>query len=205
MFSSWKHQQPINPTNPWQSIEDLVLRVSKLDEARSKLLEAGKVADTEIAKLDAIIDDMENQQLDRQWSRKKNINNQQKMAVCGLVIAGLSVGNWFASFWFECFSSWMLGSYSVKVVFGVWRDFSKERDPIWRIQGFWTQCQTSMWCILPPSASYKVVVSKLSILTLILHCSWEWWCCILLPSMRGSGVVFPGWFSWSFQWFSLGL
>jgi len=41
--------------------QDLVLRVSKLDEARSKLLEAGKVADTEIAKLDAIIDDMENQ------------------------------------------------------------------------------------------------------------------------------------------------
>ena len=41
-----------------------MLRVSKLDEARSKLLEAGKVADAEIAKLDAIIDDMENQQLD---------------------------------------------------------------------------------------------------------------------------------------------
>lgn len=61
-----ENNQPINPTNPWQSIEDLVLRVSKLDEARSKLLEAGKVADTEIAKLDAIIDDMENQQLDRQ-------------------------------------------------------------------------------------------------------------------------------------------
>ena len=49
---------------PQKHPKDLVLRVSKLDEARSKLLEAGKVADTEIAKLDAIIDDMENQQLD---------------------------------------------------------------------------------------------------------------------------------------------
>lgn len=55
----------------------------------------------------------------------------------------------------------------------------------WFFQGFWIQCQTSMWCILPPSASYKLVVSKLSILTLILDCSWEWWCCMVLPSMRG--------------------
>jgi len=68
-FRPENNNQP--PTNPWQSIEDLVLRVSKLDEARSKLLEAGKVADTEIAKLDAIIDDMENQQLDSNEAEKK--------------------------------------------------------------------------------------------------------------------------------------
>jgi len=46
------------PTAPWQ---ELVHRLSKLQEAREKLLEAENVADTEIAKLDKIIDDMENQ------------------------------------------------------------------------------------------------------------------------------------------------
>lgn len=46
------------PTAAWQ---ELVHRLSKLQEAREKLLEAENVADTEIAKLDKIIDDMENQ------------------------------------------------------------------------------------------------------------------------------------------------
>ena len=46
------------PPAPWQ---ELVHRLSKLQEAREKLLEAENVADTEIAKLDKIIDDMENQ------------------------------------------------------------------------------------------------------------------------------------------------
>lgn len=42
-------------------LQELVQRLAKLEEARCKLLEAGNVADTEIAKLDKIIDDMENQ------------------------------------------------------------------------------------------------------------------------------------------------
>ncbi|CAK9009439.1 unnamed protein product [Durusdinium trenchii] len=41
--------------------EELVVRLAKLEEARGKLLEVKNVADAEIAKLDKIIDDMENQ------------------------------------------------------------------------------------------------------------------------------------------------
>ena len=41
-------------------------RLSKLVEAREKLLEVENVADTEISKLDKIIDDMENQHLGRE-------------------------------------------------------------------------------------------------------------------------------------------
>ena len=65
---SWEfHQQRTHGVRTSQVLltslapQELVHRLSKLQEAREKLLEAENVADTEIAKLDKIIDDMENQ------------------------------------------------------------------------------------------------------------------------------------------------
>lgn len=64
---SWPARVPWATRQAWIVLatapkpQELVHRLSKLQEAREKLLEAENVADTEIAKLDKIIDDMENQ------------------------------------------------------------------------------------------------------------------------------------------------